>query len=198
MAENALTKLPLAGQAGVGAAAALVIVGGFWYFQYQGMEADAEGKRSTLTKLQEENRVLQSAANNLPALQQKVKDLETRLEVLKTILPPAKETPDLLRQVQYLASSSNLKIVRFAPGATTNKEFYQEWPINIDVEGTYHNLGQFFYNVGRLRRLVNMGNVRISALSQQRMSATIAASCTATTYVYMEPAPAGPKPPGAR
>ncbi len=31
-----------------------------------------------------------------------------------------------------------------------NKEFYQEWPINIDVEGTYHNLGMFFDRVGRL------------------------------------------------
>ena len=40
------------------------------------------------------------------------------------------------------------------------RTFYQEWPINVDVEGTYHNLGLFFDRVGRLSRLVNVGNLQ--------------------------------------
>ena len=30
----------------------------------------------------------------------------------------------------------------------------------MDVEGTYHNLGMFFDRVGRLSRLVNVGNLQ--------------------------------------
>jgi type IV pilus assembly protein PilO len=71
-------------------------------------------------------------------------------------------------------------------------EYYQEWPINVDVEGTYHNLGLFFDRVSRLSRLVNVGNVRVRSQQNPRPSNTIAVSCVATTFVYVEPSPAPP------
>ena len=67
-----------------------------------------------------------------------------------------------MRKVQSLAAQSNLTIRTFTPGATVNKEFYQEWPINMAVDGSYHNLGYFFDRVSRLSRLVNVGNLKIT------------------------------------
>jgi len=186
MADNSFTKLPLVGQLGVSLIAAAVIGGAFWYFVWNPMVQDEEAKQKKLSTLRDENRVLESAAANLPGLQRKVADLEAKLETLKRILPPQKETPDLMRKVQYLAAQSNLTIKKFNPAATVNKEFYQEWPINIDVVGTYHNLGGFFDRVGRLSRLVNVGNVKIKAQTKQTASNTVAASCVATTFVYLD------------
>jgi Tfp pilus assembly protein PilO len=54
------------------------------------------------------------------------------------------------------------------------------------VIGTYHNLGAFFDRVGRLSRLVNVGNVKIKAHAKQTVSNTIGASCVATTFVYLD------------
>jgi type IV pilus assembly protein PilO len=70
-------------------------------------------------------------------------------------------------------------------GAQAN-EYYQEWPISVDVEGTYHNLGLFFDRVGRLSRLVNVGGLRVKNQATPRPSNTIQVSCTATTFVYVE------------
>lgn len=70
-------------------------------------------------------------------------------------------------------------------------EYYQEWPISVDVEGTYHNLGLFFDRVGRLSRLVNVGGLRIKNQATPKPSNTIQVSCTATTFVYVEAPPAG-------
>jgi len=82
-----------------------------------------------------------------------------------------------------------------------NKEFYQEWPIAVEVEGTYHNLGFFFDRVGRLPRLVNVGNLKIKSQQKQTASNTINAACVATTFVYLEtppaPPPGAPRKPGA-
>jgi len=80
-----------------------------------------------------------------------------------------------------------------APGAKTAQasEYYQEWPISVDVEGTYHNLGLFFDRVGRLSRLVNVGGLRIRNQATPRPSNTIQVSCTATTFVYVEAPAAG-------
>lgn len=82
-----------------------------------------------------------------------------------------------------------------APGAKNAagqaNEYYQEWPISVDVEGTYHNLGLFFDRVGRLSRLVNVGGLRIKNQATPKPSNTIQVSCTATTFVYVEAPPAG-------
>jgi type IV pilus assembly protein PilO len=78
-----------------------------------------------------------------------------------------------------------------AKPTTAQNEYYQEWPISVDVEGTYHNLGQFFDRVGRLSRLVNVGGLRIRNQATPKASNTIQVSCTATTFVYVEAPPAG-------
>jgi len=204
MAENFYTKLSTAGQLGVSLLVAGVI-GGVFYWQYFGPALQEEkDKIATLSNLKREIAALEVTANKLQDFQREVALLEVKLETLKRILPPEKETPDLMRKVQSLAAQSNLGIKKFTPGATVKKEFYEEWPINMDVDGSYHNLGIFFDRVGRLSRLVNVGNLKITSRSDQTVSSTITASCVATTFVYIETPPAaaapppGAKPPGAR
>ena len=196
MADNALTRMGLAGQLGVSLFIALVIGGLFWWQYLSPAMEEEQTKTAQLDTLKREIAALEVTANKLAEFQREVALLEAKLETLKRILPPEKETPDLMRKVQSLASQSSLLIKSFTPGATVNKEFYQEWPITMTVEGNYHNLGIFFDRVGRLSRLVNIGNIKITSRTEQTVSNTISASCVATTFVYVE-APAAP-PAGAR
>lgn len=198
MADNALTKLPLAGQLGVAALVAAIICGGFYWFYYSDALELQKQKEAQLAELQQEIRALEATANRLPEFQREVQALEARLETLKRILPPQKEMPDLMRRVQYLAAQSSLAIGEFTPGATAQKEFYVEVPVSLELEGTYHNLGAFFDRISRMSRLVNVGNVKVSAQSAQTISNTIAISAVATTYVYQEPPPAPPPAQNAR
>lgn len=198
MADNSLTKLPLGGQLGVSALLAAIICGLFWYFWYSPALEEESKKQAQLETLQREIRALEVTANKLQEFQREVQLLEAQLETLKRILPPEKETPDLMRRVQSLASQSSLNIKTFTPAAEVMRDFYKEVPINVDVEGTYHNLGLFFDRVSRLARLVNMTNVKIKAQSNQTGSNTIAASGVATTYVYVDKPVPPPGAPGAR
>jgi len=206
MAENPLTRLPLAGQLGVSAVIAALICGGFYYFWYSDALDRQRQKEERLATLQKEIRALEATANRLPEFQREVQALEARLETLKRILPPEKEMPDLMRRIQYLAAQSSLQIRKFNPAAVVQKDFYQEVPVAIDVEGTYHNMGAFLDRVSRMSRLVNMGNLQIKAHGNQTLNNTVAISTTATTYVYVDaPPPAAaaaagnrPRPGGAR
>jgi type IV pilus assembly protein PilO len=205
MADNPLTKLPLAGQLGVSAVIALLICGGFYYFWYADALEQQKQKETRLADLQKQIRALEATANRLPEFQREVQALEARLETLKRILPPEKEMPDLMRRIQYLAAQSSLQIRRFNPSAVVQKDFYQEVPVSIDLEGTYHNMGAFLDRVSRMSRLVNMSDLRIRAQASQTMTNTIGITTTATTYVYLDnvppPAAAGParpRPGGAR
>src|SRR5262245_2267081 len=197
MADNSLTRLPLAGQLGVSILFAAVICGLFYYFYYSDALDRETQKKARLEQLQKEIRALEVTAAKLQEFQREVQLLEAKLETLKRILPPEKEMPDLMRRVQYLCAQSSLQIKRFTPGAVATKDFYQEVPINIDVEGTYHNLGAFFDRISRLSRRVNMGTIRIAAGQAQTGSNTISASAVATTYVYVDQPPPAPGAPGA-
>ena len=198
MADNAYTKLSLGGQLGVSIVLAAVIGGAFWYFYWSDAVDEREQKATKLEALNKEIRALEVTAAKLGEFQREVALLEKKLETLKTILPPAKETPDLMRKVQALAAQSNLTINNFTPGATVNKDFYQEWPITMGLVGNYHNLALFFDKVSRLPRLVNVSNLKINSLGTQTPSQTIGAGATATTFVYLETPPGGAaKPPGS-
>jgi type IV pilus assembly protein PilO len=198
MAENQLTKLPLAGQLGVALVVAALICGGFYYFWYSDALEQQKTKEARLADLQKQIRALEATANKLPEFQREVQALEARLETLKRILPPEKEMPDLMRRVQYLAAQSSLQIRKFNPAPPVQKEFFQEIPVNIDVEGTYHNLGAFLDRISRMSRLVNMGDVKIKSQTQPTINNTIAASAVATTYVYQDTPPPGAAAPGKR
>ena len=198
MAENPLTKLPLAGQLGVSAVIAALLCGGFYYFWYADAVATQKKQEARLAELQKQIRALEATANKLPEFQREVQALEARLETLKRILPPEKETPELMRRLQYLAAQSSLQIRKFNPGPVAQQEFYQEVPFNLDVEGTYHNLGAFLDRISRMSRLVNIGNVKVKAQSKPTINNTIAASAVATTYVYQDAPPPGAAGSGKR
>jgi len=193
-AENPLTKLPLAGQLGVAAGLAAVILGLFWYFYWSPASAEEAQKAKRLEDLRADIRKLEITANKLEEFKREVQQREAKLEQLKQILPTNKETPDLMRKVQYLAASSNLSVTTFDPGAVATKEFYAEYPITLTVQGSYHNLALFFDRVGRIPRLVNANNVRIQSRPRPTASDTISATCVATTYVYVDKPVAPPKP----
>jgi len=202
MADNPLSRLPLAGQLGVSAVIAALLCGGFYYFWYSEALETQKRQEARLAELQKQIRALEATANKLPEFQREVQALEARLETLKRILPPEKEMPDLMRRVQYLAAQSSLSIRKFNPATPAQKDFYQEVPVNLDLEGTYHNLGAFLDRVSRMSRLVNVGNVKIKAQSKPTINSTVAASAVATTYVYQDappPAQKGKRPvPGAK
>jgi type IV pilus assembly protein PilO len=197
MADNAYTKLSLGGQLGVSFALAVLVGGLFWYLYWSDATVERDEKTAKLEALNKEIRALEVTAQKLGEFQREVALLEKKLETLKSILPPAKETPDLMRKVQALAAQSNLTINNFTPGATVNKEFYQEWPISMGLVGNYHNLALFFDKVSRLPRLVNVNNIKITAMGTQTASQTIGVANTATTFVYIEAPPGAAKPAGA-
>ena len=81
---------------------------------------------------------------------------------------------------------------------SSQKQTHAEWPIQLELDGTYHNLGLFFDRVSKFPRIINVATVRIKAKDKPQPGSTITASCTAKTYVLVEaPAPkagAGKKP----
>ena len=192
--ELTLTKLPWYAQVGAFIGLAITGCGIFYYYYEMPVKADMVARQTQLVSLRNDVNKGLSTAKKLPEFRSQVTDLEGRLANLKAILPEEKDAADLLNRMQTVAAQSNMAIKGFKPAPTVTKQLHAEWPITLELEGTYHNLALFFDRVGRLPRLVNAGNIKVRSQAKQTSTNTIASSCVATTYVYVEKPPTPPVP----
>ena len=192
-----LSKLPWYGQIGVFVLLSVMAAGAFWSLYAQPAQAAIETRRAELAGIRAEIDRGLSIARRLPEFRKEVADLEGQLERLRAVLPDEQDVGDLLSRVNAMATESNLTIRGFTPQAVAQKQMHAEWPIGLELEGTYHDLGSFLERVSRFPRIINVGNIKISARENQPGRATITAECTATTFVLAEttavaaPAPGG-------
>ena len=196
-----LNKLPWHAQVGMFVALAIGSVAAFYYlYAVPSQEVMAEQQRQ-LNALRVDISKGMAVARKLPQFRSQVADYQARLDGLKSVLPEEKDFGDLLRSLQILATQSNLTIKLFKPAPVVTKPLRAEWPINIELEGTYHNLGLFFDRIGKFSRIININNVHIRAKDRPEPNATISVACVATTFVLLEASKAAAGgaalPPGA-
>jgi len=98
---------------------------------------------------------------------------------------------DLLRRMQTVATQSNLTIKSFKPANPVTKQLHSEWPINLELDGTYHNLAIFFDRVSKFTRIVNISGLDVKGKEKADPNSTISASCVATTFVLLDQKAAG-------
>src|SRR2546426_7014609 len=200
-----LTKLPWYGQVGAFAVLAGAGIGAFIYYYDMPARAEIETRQEQLVVLKKDITRGLNTAKKLPEFQKEVAQLEARLEALRAVLPEEKDAADLLRRMQTVASQSNLTIKSFKPAPTVTKQLHAEWPINLELAGTYHNLALFFDRVSKFTRIVNISALDVKANPKPDPNSTIDATCVATTFVLLErPQPgkatgrgAAPAPPKA-
>ena len=186
-----LTKLPWYAQVGAFVALAAAGCGMFYYYYEQPARTDMASRQMQLTALRADISKGLTTAKKLPEFRQQVTDLESRLANLKAILPEEKDAADLLNRMQTVAAQSNMTIKGFKPSPTVTKTLHAEWPITLELDGTYHNLAIFFDRVGKFTRIVNISGLDVKGRDRPEAHNTISATCVATTFVLLEkPAPA--------
>ena len=194
--ELGLNKVPWYGQVGLFVILALGGVAAFYYFYAGPVQADMAERQKKLDALRTDmNRTL-AIARRVPQVKAQVTELEQRLESLKAVLPDEKDYGDLLHSIQTLASQSNLRVREFKPAPTVTKPMHVEWPINLALDGTYHNLAAFFDRVSKFPRIINVTGIAIKGRDKPEPNSTITADCVATTFVLLDTGKAAPAPAG--
>lgn len=187
-----LARLPWYGQLAAFVALAALGVGVFWYAYAQPAEESLAARRAQLASLRAENERGLAIARRLPEFRREVAEFQAQLDRLRVVLPEERDVAELLRRVQAMATQSNLTILGFTPQAITTRELHAEWPIGLQLEGTYHDLGAFLERVSKFPRIINVNDVTIRARENAAQSAaTIIAELTATTFVLIDPSDAG-------
>ncbi|HEY2459291.1 MAG TPA: type 4a pilus biogenesis protein PilO [Candidatus Acidoferrum sp.] len=164
-------------------------------------------------QLNQEVQQLQVYKQRYGELKSSMDSLSKQLDTLKTIVPEEKETDEFIRLVQGAASASNIQIRRLTAQAIVSKQYHYEMPFEIQADGPYFSMLDFFGRLSRLSRIINVGDLDFEDPSTSkgakyvlRPGTTVSAVFVATTF-FTKPADtigtpakgaAGAKPAGQR
>jgi Tfp pilus assembly protein PilO len=148
--------------------------------------ADADRKIEELDKKISQGR---AAERKLPQFRDEVKRLELELEKLRRILPSTRNTEEIIKKFKSLVDQGDFllrKAVFPTLSSANSSDPYVEWPIEVGLDGRYHDLAILFNRLGNFSRIMNVENIRIQALGSQE-TRTIQSTFVAKTFVYVEP-----------
>jgi Tfp pilus assembly protein PilO len=157
------------------------------------------------TKLNQEVTQLQVYKQRYGELKQQMDALNKQLDTLKTIVPEEKEVDEFIRQVQGAASASNVQLRRLTSQTVVPKEFHYEMPFEAQADGPYFNVLDFFSRLGRLSRIINVGDLQFDDPGGTtkgtkypiRPGETVSGVFTVTTY-FTKPADTAPAAGGSK
>jgi type IV pilus assembly protein PilO len=171
----------------------LVVVAAIGYFAMSPKAAERDVLRRRNDALTAE--VLKARADEamLRRFRVQAEALRKRLESAQARLPSEREIPGLYRQLSDLALQSGLAVALFASKPAEDRESVSEIPIAMTAEGNYHQLAGFFSRMGKIQRIVNLGEFRLAGID--RPTGTLRAEMTLATYLLK---PEGAPPPAPR
>jgi type IV pilus assembly protein PilO len=184
--------------------AALITAGlHFTLFKSQ-REANAQAQ-SALEKTLNENSELETYAPKLKDMDRQLANLKQQLEIERKIVPDEKEVDGFIKMLDAEAMKSGVWIRRFSSLPVSTREFYTEVPFELELDGPYYSVLNFFDRVGKLERIVNMSGLLIANTKMGTMAKvkhtyqyapneSIVATCQATTFFShdLTPAAGGP------
>ena len=149
----------------VGVAVVLVLAGLYVpYSPVTTMRAQLEDAQSQLKPLETEVAGLRVYKQRRAELQTEMDALQKQLATLQTIVPEEKEADQFILMVQRSALSSGVSIRSLTAQSVAQKQYYYEMPFSVEADGPYFAVLDFFSKLGRLSRIINVGDLKLTAI----------------------------------
>ncbi|MGB7551520.1 MAG: type 4a pilus biogenesis protein PilO [Chromatiaceae bacterium] len=167
-----------------------VVAGGWYWFVTLDQLDNLTRVEARETELRASFEAKQRLAANLEIHREQLVQIEEFLTDLLRQLPGSAEIAALLVDVSQTGLAAGLEFDLFRPAGEVSKSFYAELPIQVEVTGTYHDLGRFASGLAALSRIVTVHDVVITSLDRSVRGAAAASKlrmqATVKTYRYIE------------
>ena len=177
----------------------LVILGGvavtaalyFTVFKSQN-DKNAAAQHALEDKIRENNE-LESYRPKLKQIEQQLAELKQQLEIEQRIVPDEKQVDGFITMMDGEAFKAGVEVRRYTAKDIKQQQYYTEVPFEMELDGQYYSVLNFFDRVSKLERIVNIGGLVVSTTKnptgakakrtyQYQANESIVATFTATTY----------------
>jgi type IV pilus assembly protein PilO len=152
-----------------------------------------------------ENNELESYRPKLKDMELQLANLKQQLEIERRIVPDEKSVDTFMTTMDSEALKAGVELRRFSAKPVAAKEYYTEVPFDMELDGPYYSMLNFFDRVGKLERIVNVSGLLVGTTKnptvakvkhqyQYAPNESVVASFVATTFFShdLEPPAAGP------
>src|SRR5450755_4416404 len=156
------SELPIYAQLGIFLLIPVIIAGTCEYGYYplasgisgtlQDMQTANGTANDKLKKQQAENDSIRPYEKRKAAILAENRQLQVDLAELRSIVPTDKDADSFMKMVRTAGDQTGVELRRFSPLPVAAKEFYTEVPFEIEIDGNWHSVMQFFDKVGLLPR----------------------------------------------
>jgi len=164
----------------------IVPIVAFYFLFYTEKTKEIKGLESREASLFKEITEAKAIAAKLEEHLAEMEETKRLFAEASVLLPQKKEIPSLLTNISALGTNSGLNMATFSPGGERRKEFYAEIPVSINVNGPYHNIGTFLYEVSKLDRIVSAINISLGGGNMQRGEMLLGSNINLITYRFLE------------
>jgi type IV pilus assembly protein PilO len=187
---------------------AVLATGLLYFFVYNSQREQNDAARAKLKLKLQENAELEAYRPKLANIQRDLDGLKQQLEIERRIVPDEKEVDNFMRMVSGEARKAGVEIRRYTARPYAAKEFYTEVPFEVELDGKYFSMMEFFDRLGKAERIINVSNLLVASTRvpgdaktkhtyQYAANESVVATCVTTTYFShdLEPtAAAAPQP----
>ncbi len=164
---------------------AVAVAVGYLMVIHNPMTEEISDLETQATSLQREADRLEQIRENQAQVVARLEDLTAQLHVAREKLPEGAEIPSLLQRIHNQAQTAGLSINRFRRNEDISRTDFIEIPVDMDLTGSFDEVTNFFFFVGRMTRIVNIRQINIRRTgSGLTPDGELTVSAQATTYQW--------------
>jgi Tfp pilus assembly protein PilO len=190
--------------AAVVAGGALVTVALYFVVFKSQSDKNAAAQHALDEKVRENNE-LESYRPKLKDIERQLANLKQQLDIERRIVPDEKQVDSFIEMMDGEAQKAGVELRRYAAEPVSQRDYYTEVPFDMELDGPYYSVLGFFDRVGKLERIVNIGNLMVASTKnpsaakakhqyQYAPNESVVATFVATTYFSHDLQPAGSGP----
>jgi type IV pilus assembly protein PilO len=182
VANLSLAKLPWHVQIAAMVAIALGVGGAFYYFYEMPQQVQIAAQAKELSDIRGRISKGQAMARQLPEFRKEIGVRSKRGSSRSSrFFPTSAMWVSCSGACRRWRRSRTCRYAVSARRRSRPRDLHAEWPIALQLEGNYHNLGLFLDRVSKFPRIINIGSMKIASKDEPTPQSSMTINATATT-----------------
>ncbi|MHB8149057.1 MAG: type IV pilus inner membrane component PilO [Desulfobulbia bacterium] len=186
--DSKVSRLEMKQKMLIAGAACILPCVAFFFLAYSPKNAEIKSLETQKAGIETEIRKVEKIVSDLDKHKAEMAEVEKQFAEASLLLPDQKEIPSLLATISGQATISGLDVLSFKPLAEKPQQFYAEIPVDIAVQGSYHNVGIFLDKISKLPRVVSVNNIKMDTPKQMGGEMILNSTFQLVTYRFLDPA----------
>src|SRR6201981_1976512 len=145
---------------------AVLVTAGLYYTVFKSVRDQNAAAQQKLEAKQKENKELEAYRPRLAEIERQLASLKQQLDIERRIVPDDKEVDGFMRMMDAEASKAGIELRRYTAKPVAQREFYTEVPFDLELDGPYYSMLNFFDRVGELERIVSVSGLVVGSNRQ--------------------------------